>query len=98
METETQKISALAKSLKDLHLASTMDEATKRAKEIIEGSRQLHEIRQDVNDLNTDLLKDVLDHNARKLQTEQVSKDIKRDKKRADELKEIIDLAEELRT
>ena len=102
MDAQTaEKISQLAKSLKQLHLASTIDEATERAKEIILSSEQreqktVNDIERDVKNLQRALLQDKLDHDSEIQETIDVKKKIKQDQEKADELKEIIQLADEL--
>ncbi|MEK6857099.1 MAG: hypothetical protein AABX39_00760 [Nanoarchaeota archaeon] len=50
MDTATaEKINKLAKSMKDLHLSATMEEAYERAKEIILGSVQLEKSAKEVS-------------------------------------------------
>lgn len=111
-ELTSERITQLAKSLKDHHLAGSMEDAYKRAKEIVltTGSGQeksIKELMQDsnmdqqVHGVEKDFKTDVKLHEKEKENTEKAQEEFKKDKKIAKHILEgaedIIEMSEQIK-
>ena len=105
MDAKTaERINALAKSMKDLHLAASMEEAYERAKEVILGTKaekksvreMMKEIpKEDLARAKAEAKAEEEAHEKEKLKTEAVHEEIKDIAHHTEDVKEILDAAEE---
>lgn len=103
MDAKTaEKVSKLAKQLKDLHMAGSIEEATARAKEIIEKAEsgkgrpinemmktELEDIKQELKELKKDAVKDAQEHELDKEYFKKVKKKSDESKQDVEEMEKV---------
>lgn len=110
-QVTAEKILQLAKSLKEHHLAGTMEEAYARAKEIVLAAGETQEksikeilkatdIDENVNEVKEDYEKDVKGHKKEKKETNEIKQNIKKEKKESsnsiEDAEAIIEMSEKI--
>ena len=100
MDAKTaEKVGQLARSMKDLHLAATIDEAYERAKEIILGTptknkQKIGDVLNEFDKIKQNIEHDEQLHDTEKKDTAVILEEMKKQKKSLEQAKDIVEAAE----